>query len=119
LGVAGDRPGLAEDLLWQLASNVKFLALQGVARDAIMFLTSAYPLESLKHRTDFEMSALSKGLFPEGREARWWRSVLARLLSSIPPDQLATLEMQALRAEFDAAGDLTGNPPFMSMTSSW
>lgn len=119
LGVAADRPGVAEDLLWPLASNPHFLALQGLARDAVMFLAAAYPVQSLERRAAFEMSALSKGLFPEGREARWWRSVLGRLLSSVPHDQLATLEMRSLRAEMEAAGDLTGNPPFMSMTTGW
>ncbi|WP_354681958.1 hypothetical protein [Cupriavidus necator] len=116
LGVAADHPAIAADLLWPLVSNPHFVALQGLARDAVIFLAAAYGTESLERREAFETLALAEGLFPSGRESSWWRSVIARFLSSIPSDQLATPEMQALRAQMEAAGDLIGNRPFMSMT---
>ena len=119
LGVATERPGVAEDLLWPLASNPTFAALRGLARDAVIFLAAAYEHRSAEDRVAFERRALTDGLFGEGRESRWWRSVLGRLLSILPPDLLATSEMRARRTEMDIAGDLTGNRPFVSMTVGW
>jgi len=119
LGVATERPGMADDLLWPLASEPHFTALQGLARDAIIYLAGIYAGRSADERAAFEHRALSEGLFAEGRETRWWRSVLGRLFSILPPDLLVTAEMTALRAEMTAAGELSGNRPFMSISSGW
>ena len=119
LGVAAERSGVAEDLLWPLASEPNFAALQGLARDAVIFLAAAYGRRPIEDRAAFERRALTDALFAEGRETRWWRSVLGRLLSILPHDLLATPEMRARQAEMEAAGDLTGNRPFMSMTVGW
>lgn len=119
LGVAAERVGVADDVLWPLASNPHFIALQGLARDAVIFLAAAYGAQPPESRAAFEMSAVADLPFPHGREARWWRAMLGRFLSVVPQTQLATQEMKALRAEMEAAGDLTGNPPFVSMTVGW
>lgn len=119
LGVGADRPGVADDLLWPVASYPQFTALQGVARDAVIYLTGAYAQRSTQDRSVFERAALAPDLFPEGRERKWWRSLLARLLSGVARDDLATLEMQALFDELGADDDLQGNPPFVQITSGW
>jgi len=119
LGVAADRLGVAEDLLWPLVNEPHFTALQGLSRDAVIFLAAAYAAQPPAIRAAFETSALAEGLFPDGREARWWRSVLGRFLSIVRQDQLATPGMTALRAKMEATGELSGNRPFMSMTVGW
>ncbi|TIV14275.1 MAG: ATP-binding protein [Mesorhizobium sp.] len=119
LGTAADRQGVAEDLLWPLASDPHFTALQGLARDAVIFLAASYPARSGEDRAAFERLALTDGLFPDGRASRWWRSVLGRLLSILPEELLATSEMRTYRADMAAAGELIGNQPFMSMSVGW
>lgn len=119
LGIAADRPGVAEDLLWPLASDPHFTVLQGLARDAVIFLAASYPARSGEERAAFERLALTEGLFPDGRESRWWRSVLGRLLSILPKELVATSEMRTYRADMEAAGELIGNQPFMSMSVGW
>jgi hypothetical protein len=118
LGIAATRPGVAEDLLWPLASDPRFASLQGLARDAVIYLAASYGEQPSERRQAFEAGALAE-IFPEGREARWWRSIIARFLSSVPEEQLATPEMRQVRAEMLAGGDLKGNAPFMSMTVGW
>lgn len=119
LGVAADRPGIADDLLWPLVSTPRFVALQGLARDAVIYLAAAYPHQSTQNRASFEAAALAHQQFTEDRRARWWRSVLSRFLSIVAPDALATAPMAALRAEMEAGGELAGNRPFMSMSADW
>jgi hypothetical protein len=102
-----------------LASFPRLTAMQGVGRDAVIFLTAAYPTRSEDERRVFERAALEPDLFAEDREKRWWRSMLARLLSGVPADLLVTDGMRALRDELDAAGDLQGNRPFMTITTGW
>lgn len=116
LGVASERLGVADDLLWPLVSEPRFLALQGVARDAIIFVAAAYSTLTVERRTTFEAGLLTSELFPDERDTRWWRAVLGRFLSAVPEPQLATEGMRALRTEMDAAGDLTGNRPFVTMS---
>ena len=121
LGVAADRPGVAEDLLWPLARNPHFTALLGLSRDAIIFLEASYGAQPLESRAVFETLALAKRLFPVAREARWWRSVLGRLLSRVPKDQLATPQTWLRFAtRWRLRGELTGNRPFVpDMTVGW
>ena len=119
LGVGADRPGIADDLLWPFASFPPLTAMQGVARDAVIYLTNTYPRRTPAEREVFERAALAEDLFSDERENRWWRSTLARLLSGVPRDLLATPEMLALRDEMAAAEDLRGNEPFMRITTGW
>ena len=119
LGIAADRPGVADDLLWPLVCNPRFLALQGLAHDAIIFLVAIYGLQPPETRGAFEETVLAEGLFPDDRESRWWRSILARFLSSVPQDLLVTQGTRALKAEMEAAGELIGNNPLVNMTVGW
>ncbi len=119
LGVAADRAGVADDLLWPLATDPHFAAIQGLSRDAIIFLAASYPRQSEQSRAEFESTALKKGLFPTERESNWWASILKRLLSLVPEDLIATSGLRARRAELESSKELTGNPPLISMEIGW
>ncbi len=119
LGVAAERVGVAEDLLWVLVVQPTFVSMRGLARDAIAYLAAVYSSRLLADRTHFETAALAADLFPEGAARNWWRSLLARFLSLVPEDSLATSEMQALRLKFQGDGRLQGNPAFWSIQTGW
>ncbi|SDF30000.1 hypothetical protein SAMN04488504_1294 [Myxococcus virescens] len=119
LGVAAQRTDVADDMLWPLASAPHFAALQGLSRDAVIFLAAAYPRQSVEHRSAFEKAALMPDLFPNEQEANWWNSLLKRFLSVVRADLIVTPEMRALRAEMEASDHLTGNPPLLSMRVEW
>ncbi|WP_186084697.1 ATP-binding protein [Burkholderia gladioli] len=119
LGIAADsRPGLVDDKLWALASEPRFTAIQGLARDAIIFLSAVYGKRSLTERAAFEEKALDKGVFKDKRKRTWWRAMLSRFLSIVPEAELVTPTMKAFRGELAAANELRGNEPFMTITSS-
>ncbi|GEN11908.1 hypothetical protein SAMN05443572_113198 [Myxococcus fulvus] len=119
LGVAAQRPEVADDMLWPLAADPHFAALQGLSRDAVIFLAAAYPRQPPECRSAFESAALAPDLFPNEQEANWWGSVLNRFLSVIPADLIVTPEMRARRSELEASSKLTGNPPLISMSVEW
>lgn len=119
LGVAADRPDVADDLLWPLAADPHFTALQGLSRDAVIYLAAAYQRQSLDLRSAFEVAALAPDLFASERETKWWGSVLKRFLSVVAADLIITPDMHARRSELDASRELTGNPPFVSMKVGW
>lgn len=119
LGVAAERVGVANDMLWPLVAEPRFLALQGVVRDAIIFVVAAYPTLIGEQRAAFETGLLTTNLFSDEQGARWWRAVLGRFLSAISEPQLATQPMRALHAEMDAAGALIGNQPFVAISAGW
>ncbi len=119
LGVAADRPDVADDLLWPLAADPHFAALQGLSRDAVIFLAAAYQRQPVERRSAFEVAALAPDLFAGEREPRWWGSVLKRFLSVVAADLIVTPEMRARRSELDASRELTGNPPFLIVQVGW
>lgn len=115
LGVAAERLGIADDLLWPLVEQPKFVSVRGLARDAIIYLAAVYPSASLDDRRRFETMALATDLFPEESARKWWRSLLARLLSLVPETSLASGDMRNLRLELQGSGHLRGNPAFVSI----
>jgi len=119
LGVAAERPDVADDLLWPLAADPHFTAIQGLSRDAVIFLATAYQRQPAERRSAFEIAALAPDLFPGERETRWWGSLLQRFLSVVTSDLIVTPEMRTKRAELDASRELTGNPPFVSIQVGW
>ena len=115
LGVAADRAGVADDLLWPLVTEPTFVSVRGLARDAIIYLAAVYPCRSLDDRKSFEIQVLAADLFPEETARNSWRSLLARFLSLVSEAALATAEMRALRIELQDNGRLRGNPAFLSI----
>lgn len=114
LGIGAQRPGIADDLLWQIASLPEFLKLSGVSRDAIEFLAKAHPHRTPGQQADFEKELFSSASTGSNKEANWMRSLAARFLSVVPQETLATKEMRQLRSELDSENRLAGNPPFLS-----
>jgi hypothetical protein len=119
LGIAADRPGIVDDLLWPLATTPEFMSFSGVTRDAVSYVATTYPARSESERTLFELGALSPDLFQGEQERNWWRSVLARFLSVVPEEHLVTSGMRTLQQELRDEGKLAGNRPFVSVESSW
>jgi hypothetical protein len=118
LGVGAERLGLVDELLWPLVIQPTFVCVRGLARDAIIYLAAAYPARSIDDRKEFERAALDTSQFSEDQK-HWWKSLLARFLSVVPLTALATAEMHALRSELEQSERLTGNPAFLSITTSF
>ena len=119
LGVAAERVGVAEDLLWPLVVRPEFVSVRGLARDAITYLAAVYSSRSLDDRIRFETDSLGPDLFLEETARNWWKSLLARFLSLVPEASLATGEMRALRLELQDDGRLRGNPAFLSIQTGF
>jgi hypothetical protein len=116
-GVASERPGIADDLLWPVATSPTLLKIPQVARDAVAFLAAVYPSRSALERRAFETAAVAPELIEEPGEKQWWGVILSRFLSSVPVDALETEAVRALRKEFAEAGKLKGNEPFVTFSS--
>ncbi len=123
LGIAAeDRPSrsdLADDLLWPLVNNPRFVMLLSVVRDAVVFITAAYETQPLESRATFEKSMLEEGVFFDAPKRKRWRLALARFLFEVDPESLATPEMKNLRAEMEAEGELVGNMPIIGVSAGW
>lgn len=119
LGVAAERPGVADTVLWALATVPRFIAIPGLSRDCITFLAAVYGSRLIESRAAFETAALDGSLYPTGEDADQWRSVLERFLSSVAQHELATPRMLALRAEMEASETLRGNEPHVRVRSRW
>jgi hypothetical protein len=118
LGVAAeDRPGLADDLAWKVASEPRLAVIQGISRDAVIFLASAYPRRTAAERAAFEARALAKSDLRTKRKQRAWDDLVSRFLSTVPARQLVTPKMKALRRVLARQGQLRGNSPYMSVVS--
>ena len=119
LGVGAARVENLMDLLWPFARDVILLTHPDTVRDSVRFLAAAYPLQTADARAAFETDALRPDLFTDEPYQRWWRRTLARLLSLVDSAALTTEAMRTLRDELAAAGELGGNPPLISLTTSW
>ncbi|RUL79929.1 ATP-binding protein [Dyella choica] len=119
LRIASEKLGAADDLLWPIASTPAFVSVGGFARDAIIYLQRVYPTRSARERVAFEASALSPQLLNDTRAGNWWRGLLARWLSVLPEDALATDEMKLYRATLASKNRLQGNPPFISIEAKF
>ena len=114
LGIGKQRQGIADDLLWEIASLPEFLQSSGVSRDAIEFLAGAHRHRTREQQAEFEKNLISSTRLGSEHEAKWMCSLAARFLSVVPQETLATQEMRQLRSELDAENLLAGNPPFLS-----
>lgn len=119
LGVAADRPDVADDLLWPIATEPRFAVLQGLSRDAVIYLAATYARRSLVDREVFETAALGTIVFEPETPATAWDHILGRLLSEVEATDLATPAIRDLQEAKRAAGDLTGNRPYLSIETGW
>jgi hypothetical protein len=116
--IASERLGVADDLLWPIASTPALASIRGLARDAVIYLQKVYPSRSVSEREAFETAALVPELLEDTPAGNWWRSLLARWLSDVPEDALATAAMKSFRQTLATDNRLRGNPPFVSVHMS-
>ena len=112
-GVAAERPGIPDRELWRFATNLKFLDVLDLRRDAIIYLAAAYSNRSVSEREHFERNLLEKC---GDTESQWARSIASRFISEVNRELLVLPEFKALGEEFKAAGDLQGNRPVMTFS---
>jgi hypothetical protein len=113
LRIASERLGVADDLLWPIASTPAFANIRGLARDAVIYLQKVYPTRSAREREVFETAALGSDLLEDTPAGNWWRSLLARWLSEVSEDELVTAAMKSFREGLASQNQLRGNPPFV------
>lgn len=118
LGVAAERPGIADDLLWSVASNAAVARISDMSRDATTYLSASYSLHSIEDRRAFESLLVQQQTLPdeEGQRARYRAQ---RLLSVLSADAIVTSELIALRGEMVDRDELGGNDPLMRIETSW
>ncbi len=119
LGIAADRPGIADDLLWPIASTPEMGLISDLARDCATYLSSAYVTASVEQRRALEELLVERARSNEEDEAARPRYCAARLLSILRDDLLVTAAFRDLKAQLEATGDLTGNRPMMTMETGW
>lgn len=117
LGIAADRPGVVDDVLWPIASNLSAEKICDLARDTATYLASVYPQRSIEERTEFE-TRLCQNAYSDDEfdRVRYW---VARLLSVLPDDALTTEAFRTLKAHLEESGRITGNKPFIHISTSW
>lgn len=113
LGVAGDRSGVADDLLWPIATAPEVLASRGMLRDAVIFISKAYATASQELKSAFESALI--GEVESGIEPDRWGAIAGRLLSSVPDSDLATSSVRQLKKGLERDGRLVGNRPAMTI----
>lgn len=114
-GIGIERPGVADDLLWPVASSVGVLDRIGLFRDAILYLGKVYPNRSVGERTYFENELLARTKAEVQTSSIGWSSIAARFLSIVPEEALVTSEIRKLKSDLGAEGRLVGNRPVVSI----
>ena len=118
-GIAAERPGTADDLLWPIATSEGMLELIDVVRDAITYIAAAFPRRSVSERGCFEAVILANVRSADEDERRVWQSRASRFLSIIAEEFLAGSALNELRGELQQQGLLTGNRPYMTIGPGW
>jgi hypothetical protein len=119
LGIAAERRGIADELLWPIAISPDMLDLTDVVRDAIKYLAEVFPTRPMSEKRRFE-AALLAGVRSAGEdEHRGWRSRAARFLSVVSEESIAGSPLNELRNELQQQGLLTGNRPYMTLEVGW
>ncbi|MFA8356405.1 hypothetical protein ACEPT7_00660 [Burkholderia ubonensis] len=119
LGIAADRAGVADDLLWPIASTPEVGRISDLARDCATYLSSAYATASVEQRTALENLLVERARLTDEDEAARTRYCAARLLSVLRDDLIVTATFRELKAQLLATGDLTGNRPMMTIENGW
>lgn len=119
LQIASERPGLADDLLWPIAIHPQFTSIRGLARDAITYLQRVFPTRSAQEKVAFEAAALNPSGLNEPLGKWWQASFLPRWLSGLTEDALSSEDLKARRRELGTENRLGGNPPFVTIRTSW
>lgn len=118
-GIAAERPGVADDLLWPIATSEGMLELIDVVKDAITFIAAAFPRRSAPEKANFEATLLSNVGSADGDQRRVWQNRAARFLSVVSEEFIAGGALRELRDQLEQQGVLKGNRPYMTMDVSW
>jgi hypothetical protein len=119
LGIAADRPGIADDLLWPIASVPEMGQILGLARDCANYLSSAYAAATTEQRTELENLLVERVRATDKDEAARARYYAARLLSVLRDDLIATAAFRDVKTQLRTTGDLTGNRPPIRIETGW
>lgn len=114
-GVAADRVGIADDLLWPIATALPVLEMIGVARDAIVYVGTLYASRSEGDRRAFEEAIIERTDSLDEEQVRKWSAIASRVLSEVPVKALVTSRMRELGEVLSQEGKLNGNRPVLSI----
>lgn len=115
LGIAADRPGVADDLLWPIASTPEVGRISDLTRDCVAYLSSAYAVVTVEHRTALEKLLVERAYSADEEEAVRSRYCVARLLSILRDDLIVTAAFRDLKVQLGASGYLIGNRPKLTI----
>lgn len=118
-GIAAQRPGLVDDLLWPIAISKGMLELVDVVRDAVTFIAAAFPARSMQQRASFEKTLLTNVDSSDEHDRQFWTNRASRFLSVISVECIAEGPLDELRTRFEKQGLLHGNRPYMTVESRW
>ncbi len=118
-GIAAERLGIVDDILWPIATEDEVILGWRLSRDAIAYVASALPRRPTDQRAAFEQRLLERVGDSDDDTRKQWEYCTKRLLSLIEPGNLLSPELGAYRAELAEQGELTGNPPYMSISTGW
>lgn len=118
-GIAAERPGVADDLLWPIATSEGMLQQIDIVRDAITFIAEVFPRQSAAGRATFEATVIANFSHADEDKRRFWQSRAARFLSVVAEEFIAGSRLQELRAQLEQQGLLTGNRPQFTLELSW
>jgi hypothetical protein len=118
-GIAAERPGVADDLLWPIATSEGMLELVDVVRDAVTFIAATFSHRSATEKAGFEAELLARVGSADEDERRVWQNRAARILSVLSEQSIEGSALQGLRSQLEQQGLLTGNRPYMTMDFSW
>jgi hypothetical protein len=112
-GIATERPGITDELLWPVATFEAVLINPRVNRDAITFIASAMPRRCDEQRAAFEQMLLERIHSTDDDATDHWKYRAQRFLSLVEPDQLLSPELARYQAELKDRGELTGNEAYV------
>ncbi|WP_434517865.1 hypothetical protein [Pseudomonas sp. NFX1] len=119
LGIAADRNGVADDLLWPVVSTPEVGNVSDLIRDWAAYLSVAYRTTSLENRKTFEHRLIELALSEDPVQAARTSRCAARLLSVLDEDLVATAEFLDFKRLLEADGQLSGNRPLISISTGW
>lgn len=118
-GVATERPGIAEELLWPVATVEAVLVNWRVNRDAVAFIADVLHRRPEEQRLAFEKTLLEKVRSPDKEANDHWEYRARRLLSLVEPSQLLSPELARYQASLRDQGELTGNAAYVTSSVGW
>lgn len=118
-GIAVERPGVAEDLLWPIVTSRAVLGSLDAVKDATDFIAAVFPRRSDAERYDFCNKLLVGAGSDDEQERRFWQNRAARFLSVVADELIAESALLEFRAQLVEEGLLNGNRPYMTVESGW